>query len=299
MANKNVTATPKKETKKQSKSQSSLSAQFNNSYRSLVTDDNGEFRIGYKELRNLAVANPFVAVAINKIKQKVVKAEYVIKAKDPKDGVNYKVEIDYIKALLKNPNQQDDTYRTLISKVMDDVLTLDIGVIEEVRNGRGEIMELYYVDGATIRERRDQYGYFESPAYVQFLPRNAGTVPDASFEANELMILQANPKKDLRGFSPVEMVISSVVAGIRAAIYNNSQLSDQKLPPSIINLKGVGTEEIVQFKQAFEAQLAGKPWSNAYTNAEDLDVTLLRPSNQEMQFFELNLWLARIVISAF
>lgn len=287
--------------KKASKTKTSLAHQFGG-FASLLNNTSGTFKIGPKELRNLSRANPFVAVAINKIKQKLTKKKWVISPKDPKSTENLDVYIDYIKRLLEEPNQQDDTYRTLIAKMLDDLLVFDDGIIEKVRNQRGEVMELYHVDGSTIKEERDSQGYFQSPAFKQFLPSNLGGIPDAVFEQQDIMKFQANPQGGEnigKGYSPVEMVISSVVSGIRAMLYNTSYFSEGALPPAMINLKGVESEEVVAFKNAFESQLQGNPHANAYTNAETIDVKLLRPSNQEMQFYELNLWLARIVISAF
>lgn len=288
----------KKNTSKSSKVKATLADQFGYSQYFTNTADTG---YGYRELRNLANANPFVAIAINKIKQKAARAEWVVKPKE-KEAKGLDLYTDYVTNLLKTPNQQDDTYTTLMKKTLDDLLTIDQGIWEKVRNQRGEVMELYHVDGATIQEKRDNYGYFEDVAYVQFLPNNAGGTPDAIFAKDDIMKFQANPQASStkgRGKSPVELVLLSVVSGIRALQYNTSVFTNSAIPDSMINLKGVSTEEITAFKQAFEAQLKGNYHANAYTNAEAIDIKLLRPSNQEMQFYELNLWLARIVISAF
>jgi len=287
-----------KNTVKTSKYKTKLADQFG--YSQYLTQSSGEVAYTYEELRNLANANPFVAIAINKIKQKAARAEWVVKPKN-KESKGLESLIEYATDLLKTPNQQDDTYTTLLKKTLDDLLTIDQGIWEKVRNQRGEVMEIYHVDGATIQEKRDDYGYFLDTAYLQFLPNNVGGIPDAVFAKDDIMKFQANPQinKNGRGKSPVELVLLSVVSGIRALQYNTSVFTNSAIPDSMINLKGVSTDEVVAFKSAFEAQLKGNYHANAYTNAEAIDIKLLRPSNQEMQFYELNLWLARIVISAF
>lgn len=288
--------------RKKAEDKSTLATQFGFT-RYLNNSQATQWRIGAVELRNLARANPFVSVAINKVKQRVVRSVYVIRPKDPtKKPDEFREHIEYIENLLANPNQQNDTYRTLVSKTLDDLLVLDQGVWEKVKNLKGEVVELYHVDGASIRENRDKYGYFESPAYLQFLPLNSSPQPDATFEQDEIMYFQANPQSgDLlgKGYSPVEMVVGTVIAGIQAMLYNTTYFSESAAPPFIVNLKGVGTDEIKQFKIAFESELRGNPHANAFTNAENLEIAPLRPNNQEMQFYELNLWLARVVISAF
>jgi hypothetical protein len=50
---------------------------------------------------------------------------------------------------------------------------------------------------------------------------------------------------------------------------------------------------------AFKEQLNSGSWASPFTNAEKADIKLLRPTNQDMQFYELNLWLTRIICSEF
>lgn len=295
--------TSKKDNKK-SKTQSTLATQFSGGLINKV----GKVQITPRMLRNLSKANPFVAIAISKLKQRVAKTPWIFKAKDEKKQKQLQKKIDALTALFKKPNNQNDTFRTLLVKTVDDILVFDQGVWEKVKNMKGEIVYLFHVPGYTIYANRDDFGDFKEAAYLQYVD-SANSIPiteknaNAEFAQDDLMIFQANPSSEMdeidRGISPVEQIISTIVAGIQALLYNTSTFSESALPPAIINLKGVPTAELTAFKQAFEAQLKGNPHANAYTNAEVMDAKLLRPSNQEMQFYELNLWLARVVISAF
>lgn len=255
-----------------------------------------------QDLRNLSYSNNIVRICINAIKHSVSRIEYIVRAKDEKQKDLYKAEIDYVKSLLKQPNPNDETFRSLISKLCEDILVLDNGVVEKVRNPLGYVVEMYNVDGATIKPCINEYGQYEDPAFKQYL---AGFEEKASaeFEANELLVFQVNPQVQ-NGFagigkSPVEAIIQTVTASLQAAIYNNSIFNEQKIPPFVANLAGVPTEQLTAFKLAFEQSLAGNPWAMAWTNATNLDVKSLRPSNQEMQFYELNKWLATIIFAAF
>lgn len=260
------------------------------------------FQINAQNLRNLANANPIVKICINRLKKTISKSPYIIKAIDKKENDALKPEIDFLKKLLKTPNNNNETFRTLMIKTLDDVLILDQGIIEKVKNIKGEIKELYHVDGSTIKSMYDDYGILESPAFEQYL-RPGDREPSASFEKEDLLIFQSNPKSqnDMlgKGESPLEGVILTVLTSINALIYNASIFDESKIPPAIVNLKGFSPELLKQFKQNFESQIQGKQWTNAYTNAEDMNFQLLRPNNQDMQFYELNLWLFRIICAAY
>lgn len=260
-------------------------------------------RISFFDLRNLANNNNLVRICINKIKHLALKVPYVIRAKNPKEHEKLQKQIEYLEKLLEYPNSNDDTNRTLFSKVIEDVLIMDQGFVEKVRNAKGWVTELYHVDGATMKPNIDEYGLYKEDAYSQYLV-NGTTTSDADFGMDDLMLFMINPQgqsgKIGYGLSPVESIVSTVVGSLQASLYNMNYFDDSRLPPAIVNLPKVPTEALVAFKNGFEQQLAGKPWSNAYTNADGkIDVKLLRPNNQEMQFYELNLWLARIIFAAF
>lgn len=264
-------------------------------------------KIGYREVRNMSIANNVVRIVINAIKNSIMRTTHVVRPKDLSKREEYKEQIDYVTKLLNFPDQNSGTFRTLFSTVIEDVLVLDQGVIEKVRNPRGEIVQLYQVDGATIRPRIDQYGLLSSPAYVQYIDTSKGAdtreEPDATFEQDDLIIFQANPQGQIGrvgyGMSPVEYIIMTVSTSLQAMLFNARYFDDAKIPPFLANLKNVPKEALDNFRESFEQALRGNPWAGAWTNAEDFKLELLRPTNQEMQFYELNMWLIKIIFGAF
>jgi hypothetical protein len=288
---------------KKAKSESSVVAQFNSIGRikkSLGLLTNGE--IGFKELRNLASNNPIVAVAINKIKNRIKTKKISIRLKKEVDADEeaYKKEMQMLQRLFDKPNQANDTWSKVISKVLEDVLIFDYGVIEKQKNALGGVVGMYHVDGSTIVENRDEYGILpDQEAYYQIIDN----VKVATFDKGDLLIFQNNPRPEIdslqKGRSPVEVVLYSVVSGLQALMYNTKMINSNTLPPALANLQGWTDEQVVEFAQAFQNQVTTNPHQTVFTNAENFDIKMLRPTNQEMQFYELNLWLTRIVISAF
>jgi HK97 family phage portal protein len=295
-----------KNNKKQSKTDTQFSANFIQGYNRSI---NG-VRTNTFQIRALAKSNNLVAVAKSKVIQKIIKVPFVIRAKDKNDQQKLQPYIDNINNLLLRPNRTTnfDTWRKLVTAMMNDVLDFDQGTIEKVRNLKGEIKELYYIDGATIFSMFDDYGEFDKVAYKQYVfsdftqPTQSANA-DAEFTKDDLLIFQMDPQGAYgmlgRGYSPVEKVIHTVIASLNAMLYNSNYFDEAKLPPYVMNLKGVQTPELQRFKADFERQMAIGSHTNLITNAENMSFQALRPSNQDMQFYELNLWLARIVLSSF
>ena len=66
-------------------------------------------------------------------------------------------------ALLNRPNRNNENFRTLWDKILEDILVLDAGIIEKVRNDRGQVVELWYVDGSSIKPLFDAHGVVGEP----------------------------------------------------------------------------------------------------------------------------------------
>lgn len=303
--------TPRKGRKK---SEDKLDQQFN-----YPIEEKKPFGITYRQLRNLCESNDLVKIVANRLKHSVLKVPWhIVPKQKSQDTAEMKAtqqklqpEIDYITSLLERPNSNGDTFRTLFTPTLKDTLVIDNGIIEKVRDSAGNIVELYHVDGATVKPCIDKAGLYKDPAYKQYLDYQDSLLgtpigkkePVAEFTVNDLLIFQVNPKGEAGmvgyGESPVEMIVRTVLMSVQAMLYNSEFFNSDKLPPYLVNLEGVKTPDLLAFKEAFISQLQGKPWAGAFTNAKDLKVQGLRPTNLEMQFQDYNLWLAKIIFGAF
>jgi len=141
---------------KKSKEVKTLADQFN---RPQTTGRRKPGRVSYQQLRNIAQNNDLISTVVTRLKKSVVKVPWHIRPKGffmspdekQKAADNLKPEIEYVTDLLRRPNSNDDTFRTLFIKVLDDILVLDNGVTEKVKNVAGAVIELYQVDGSTIQ----------------------------------------------------------------------------------------------------------------------------------------------------
>ncbi len=264
---------------------------------------NKPMRITFDELRGLSYNNNIVRVCINKWKHIISRVQFIVRAKDETRSEELQPQIDFVAKLLTHPNTgTQDTFRTFMSKIVEDIAVIDNGIVEKVRNAKGDIVELYQVDGSTIRPNFDEFGCYTEPAFYQYVDGGSAN-PDVEFGLDDLMLFQMNPQGQNGrigyGMSPVESIAMTVTASLQAALFNQSYFDENKIPPAVINLPEVPMEELMAFKAGFEQQLQGKPWSNAFTNSKTIDIKQLRPSNADMQFYELNKWLATIICAAF
>lgn len=257
-------------------------------------------QVANEQIKALSYSNNIARVCIQIIKDVGLQVPWHITAKDGYDPSNFTGEIEFLDSLISQPNDNNDTYRSLFSRVIEDVLVFDRGVIEKVRNAKGEIVELYTVEGSTISSCYDNAGVLEDIAYKQYL--NGSTTPAAEFEKDDLMLFVKNPQGGEnigKGKSPIEAIVHSVVLLVQASTYNAQFFNSAEIPPAVVNLQGAEYEQLKELQQGFQEQMKRNSHAMVWTNADSMDFQLVRPNNQDMQFMELYDKLIQIVVSAF
>ena len=101
--------------------------------------------------RNWGEHSEWVRAAISVRKTQVSSAEWDIVPYNTDIEVDNKRMAKRIKALFDTPNATVDSFRSFVEPIVEDLLVLDAGAIEKVRNLRGETVQLWAVDGGTIR----------------------------------------------------------------------------------------------------------------------------------------------------
>jgi hypothetical protein len=101
--------------------------------------------------------------------------------------------IEVLGANLDHPNP-DDSFRSLLEQVVEDVIVGGFGAIEVQSTGNPERpLLLWPVDGATIKIRADWDGRPDSPRYVQATGR-VGQNANIVLNDDELMYIRLNPR---------------------------------------------------------------------------------------------------------
>lgn len=257
--------------------------------------------VTFETLRLMAARNEWVRAIIKTRKNQIGGVGWSIVPRDEHDssGSTSRMCADMTE-LLRRPGLRGSrptgmAWRQFIGMVLEDLLVLDAGVIEKERDGKGWIVGLYPVDGATIRPNMDEFGGFEDDAYVQVVD---GQVT-ARFGVEDLVYLMDNPQTDVRfagyGFSPLENLIMSVTADLYAARYNADYFEKGTVPEGLLHLGAdVDPEDVNAFRLYWRNEIQGKPHALPIIGGgERPDFIRWRDNNRDMQFMEYQQWLLK------
>lgn len=246
--------------------------------------------------RNWAEHSEWVRTAINIRRTQISSAEWEIVKFDTANPASEDLA-NQIKKTLDGPNPKNDSFRSFIEPVIEDVLVLDAGCIENVRSLRGQIVEMYPVDGATIKVDSAWDGSDpEKPRYFWY--------PDwqerARLKNEDMIYIMANPRTySVVGLSPLETLKLAIDAELSGNDYNRRQVLNAA-PDGVLDLgEGARDEEVKRFKSYWNNEVAGKGALGFIGNTKNAKFIDFRKSNRDMQFLEWQVYLTRKIAAVF
>jgi HK97 family phage portal protein len=248
-------------------------------------------------LRRMSRANWVDRACITTLRDEITSIPWDIVPINPKALFSETFQ-QYLIRLLKKPNKNNENWRTLIDKIMEDILVIDGGCVEKVRDNGGRIIELYQVDSATIKPVFDEFGMASDIAYQQFLPGQKATTPVAEFTNRDLIYMMWNPQGTVDtfgyGMSPVEAGLAVGTAFLYAEAYNLGFFRNNTIPQVMINMgKDVPPEQVDNFRAFLASEMQGlqgfhQPIVGAFN--EGFDIKELLKSPADMQWKEYVEW---------
>src|SRR5438309_45301 len=165
---------------------------------------------------------PVARKAINTIKDRIACMNWRIQPKDgrsleqlPEGAARVRILTDNFASLNYN-----DSFRSFAEQVLEDVIVGGFGAAEvQLTDDPQRPLNIWPVDGATIRMRGDWNGQPDSPRYVQSTGRIG---PDANISLNddELMYIRLNPRTHTPfGLGRLEVAFETVNAFLGANRY--------------------------------------------------------------------------------
>ncbi len=285
--------------------------------------------ISYDTLRRIAQSVYVARICINALKSKITKTKWVIqnidqmkrKSSEGKEDPRIKEVTD----LFKHPNTNDETFRTLLDKMCEDLLVLDSVSIEKTRFDDGKLAELHFVDSATIRPVYDEHGNQDilvplktihgeeelEVSYLQILNNSQYGGPEsgdivAAWPKRDFIHFHMNPQGAMEAFgyglSPLEGVLSVVSNLLNSDNYNSTYFEEGAFPPVILNIVGqMNQRDMEAFKQYFYQEISGNFHRPAVmaSQQESKVINLKEFSNRDMQFFEYTMFLAKMLCAAY
>lgn len=285
-------------------------------------------RIAYDTLRRSANSVHIVRICINVLKEKITKTKWVIQ---PIDQLKRKKAADddrikEVTELLKRPNENGESFRTLLDKMLEDLLVLDSVSIEKTRYPDGKLAELFFVDSASIRPVFDEFGNMDVPiplktvdkgevmlpaSYVQVLNNSQYGGPEsgqiiAAWPKKDFIYFHMHPQGSMEGFgyglSPIEGVLSVVANLLNADNFNSTYFEEGAFPPIILQIVGqINQRDLEAFREYMMQELTGnfhRPAIMAGTQKAEV-LNLKDMTNRDMQFMEYTEFLAKLLAVAY
>jgi HK97 family phage portal protein len=277
-------------------------------------------QISFETLRRAANAVPIARICVNVLKEKITKTKWIIKTKDPMAKAD-ESQVKELTELLTNPNEQD-SMRSFLDKILEDLLVLDTVAIEKTRYPDDKLAQLYQVDASTIRPVFDEFGNQDI-----HVPLPNGETPPVSYLQifNNSMyggpesgdIVAAWPKKDFiyfhmhpqgsvdnfgYGLSPIEGVLSLVSNLLSADNFNGTYFDTGAFPPIILQLaQSLSQRDLERYREYLYQQIEGEFHRPAIVaGGGEMKIHNLKDlSNRDMQFMEYSLWLAKLLAAAY
>ena len=165
---------------------------------------------------------PVARKAINTIKDRVVGMKWRIQPKNGRDLAQIPEGQHRVQLLTDNldtPNY-DDSFRSLSEQVLEDIIVGGFGAVEVQLSGDAQRpIDLWPVDGASIRMRTDWNGDPASPRYAQVTGR-VGKDASIALNDDELMYIRLNPRTHTPfGLGRLEVAFETINAFLGAHRY--------------------------------------------------------------------------------
>lgn len=246
--------------------------------------------------RNWAEHSAWIRTAINIRRLQISSASWDIIAFDPEEDYSRPLA-GAIRDLFRTPNPRNDSFRSFAEPVVEDILTLDAGVIEKVRGLNGRVVQLWPVDGGKIKVNRLWDGSNpDDPRYFWY-PDN---FERARFKNDELVYIMANPATyRVVGLAPIETLKLTIDAELNASDYNSRQVTNAA-PDGLLDLgEGVRVDQVDKFKAYWESEVAGKGAMAFLGGSRGAKFVPFRPNNRDMQFLEWQVYLVRKIAGVY
>jgi phage portal protein BeeE len=239
--------------------------------------------------RHWSTNSEWIRGAVNIRRTQVSSAEWDIVPYD-KNKPYSKREQKAVKALFMRPNPANDSFRSFIEPIVEDIIVLDAGVVEKVRSLDGQVRELWPVDGASIKVNANWDGSPEESRYFWY--------PDykerATFKNADMLYMMANPRTNspvgLSGLETLKQVIESELYGHE---YNRRQVAGAA-PDGVLDLgEGMTQPDVEKYRSYFESEVAGRGAIGFIGGSKGAKWLPFRATNRDMQFLEWQIYLVR------
>ncbi len=239
--------------------------------------------------RHWSIHSEWIRGAVNIRRSQVSSAEWDIVPFNKNRPVSTRLQKE-VRQFFQRPNPANDSFRSFIEPIVEDIIVLDAGVVEKVRSLTGDLVELWPVDGATIKVNANWDGNPDEPRYFWY--------PDykerAQFKTSDMIYMMANRRSNSPvGLSALETLKNTIEAEIMGHTYNTRQVAGAA-PDGLLDLgEGMTEPDVRKYRAYFESEVAGRGSIGFIGGSKGAQWIPFRKDNREMQFLEWQIYLVR------
>lgn len=252
-------------------------------------------------------------------------------------------QIEEIRDFFENPNTNKESFEDLLRMMLPDLMEINSGIWVKVFDSFGKMVELVSRDGASFTKNPDMYGMYTNRADLILMRDIVKPTSETEVTPNPMIMGTMNPEDakneaayfqygwntahrpvpfgkreivwfekkkrtdDLYGRSIMEVLAKTVQTLIYAVEHNLEYFNDNSIPPGVLGLEGMNTEDVKAFgKQWNEVQKVQDEngyWKKAFHKLPIVNKVpkfeRLSFTNQELQIIEQQKWWAKLVWACF
>lgn len=215
--------------------------------------------VDFQLLRSISVNHETTRAAINTRKRQITQLGFdIVDVDDDADPTTSASQRQVVKELVTNLGGPGVRFRELLDKMIEDLLVLDALCFYKQRTRGGQLLRIIPIDGATIKLRVDDSGSVPLPPDIAFEQWIKGSMV-AEMTTDDLSYELMNPRTDTPyGLSPIESLILSLDASMRAMLFNLSYLSDNSVPIGFLNVpEGWNVNQIKEYTEYLHSMISG------------------------------------------
>lgn len=272
-------------------------------------------RVDTNELRQFSQTS-WVSACVKTLMDEISSLDWDIVAKDEFDYESVKKEIDEVKAWLKNPNKNSESFQDIIKAMLKDILEVDAGVIVKVFDvnsynfdelepksgapllkplGQRKMVELYARDGTSFLKEIDKFGLckgfwqysYQIPAHPMW------------FNKDEITYISEHTRSmSCYGYARTQAVLDIIKSLHYSTLYNKRFFEETPIPDGALSLLDTNEVEMKVFMDYWNNEFKAQPHKLAVIN-KDIKWQPFNVSQRELEFLETQKWYYTMVISSF
>jgi len=246
--------------------------------------------LSYSELRTTYLKSSSVRPCVDSIARQIASLPWTVKEKRGGDPLHAAA----VKEFFLDPNSNKESLRTILQKVLIDLLVIDSGIIEKAKSLSGNLLEIIARDGATFTPKIDQYGLLHG--YKQRLRGDA-----VNFKNDEIVHLQLYPRTwDSYGTPIIETIRDEIATLMFSIAEIGSTFTRDEVPDGILALDQIGKDAYNRLKVDLTSEKGNlKKTLKVVRNVGKASWIGFKRPFREMQLAELNNQIADIVRRGF